>query len=134
MVNSSQERNEKSMAVIGSRNLPLQKKRELLLRKESIHKMAEANKAFSNLILIFNYVKRFMFTRNIGIAAHIDAGKTTTTERICSTQELAIRLVRFMMGLQLWIDGARAGKRITILAATTCNWSFPTNQGKSWWY
>ena len=43
--------------------------------------------------------------------AHIDAGKTTTTEECFITLEYHIRLVKFTMVQQLWIDGARAGKR-----------------------
>ena len=72
------------------------------------------------------------YTRNIGIAAHIDAGKTTTTERILFYTGKTHKLGETHQGTSQmdWME-QEAERGITITsAATTCNWNFPTDQGK----
>ncbi len=71
------------------------------------------------------------YTRNIGIAAHIDAGKTTTTERILfyTGKNHKIGEVHDGASTMDWME-QEAERGITIQsAATTCTWHFPTNQG-----
>ncbi|KZE75315.1 elongation factor G [Myroides marinus] len=71
------------------------------------------------------------YTRNIGIAAHIDAGKTTTTERILFYTGKNHKMGETHEGSSTmdWME-QEAERGITITsAATTCTWSFPTNQG-----
>ena len=72
------------------------------------------------------------FTRNIGIAAHIDAGKTTTTERVLFYTGVSHKIGEVHDGAATmdWMEQEQE-RGITITsAATTCSWNFPTNQGK----
>ena len=73
------------------------------------------------------------FTRNIGIAAHIDAGKTTTTERILYYTGKSHKIGEVHDGAATMDWMAQEQERgITITsAATTCTWNFPTEQGKN---
>ena len=72
------------------------------------------------------------FTRNIGIAAHIDAGKTTTTERILFYTGVSHKIGEVHDGASTmdWME-QEAERGITITsAATTCTWNFPTENGQ----
>jgi len=70
--------------------------------------------------------------RNFGIAAHIDAGKTTTTERILYYTGVNHKLGETHEGGTTTDWMAQEKERgITITsAAVTCFWNFPTSQGK----
>jgi len=71
-------------------------------------------------------------TRNIGIAAHIDAGKTTTTERILFYSGKNHKIGETHEGASTtdWME-QEAERGITITsAAVTVDWKFPTEQGK----
>ncbi len=72
------------------------------------------------------------YTRNIGIAAHIDAGKTTTTERILFYTGKNHKMGETHEGTSTmdWMD-QEAERGITITsAATTCTWTFPKENGQ----
>jgi len=72
------------------------------------------------------------YTRNIGIAAHIDAGKTTTTERILYYTGVSHKIGEVHDGAATmdWMEQEQE-RGITITsAATTCTWKFPMENAK----
>lgn len=72
------------------------------------------------------------YTRNIGIAAHIDAGKTTTTERILFYSGKNHKIGETHEGASTtdWME-QEAERGITITsAAVTIDWQFPIENGK----
>jgi len=69
------------------------------------------------------------YTRNIGIAAHIDAGKTTTTERILYYAGVNHKIGEVHEGastMDWMVQEAERGITITS-AATTVNWKYRNN-------
>src|SRR5512135_2245618 len=69
--------------------------------------------------------------RNIGIMAHIDAGKTTTTERILYYTGITYKMGEVHEGAAVmdWMEQEQE-RGITITsAATTTFWKYPTYQG-----
>ncbi|MGB1075766.1 MAG: elongation factor G [Flavobacteriales bacterium] len=70
------------------------------------------------------------FTRNIGIMAHVDAGKTTTTERVLYYTGISHKIGEVHDGAATmdWMEQEQE-RGITITsAATTCFWNFRDEQ------
>ncbi len=73
------------------------------------------------------------YLRNIGIMAHIDAGKTTTTERILYYTGITHKIGEVHDGAATtdWMEQEQE-RGITITAAAiTTNWNYPTVQGET---
>ena len=76
-------------------------------------------------------IKDLNYLRNIGIMAHIDAGKTTTTERILYYTGISHKIGEVHDGAATmdWMEQEQE-RGITITsAATTTFWKYPTQQG-----
>ncbi len=76
--------------------------------------------------------KDLKYLRNIGIMAHIDAGKTTTTERVLYYTGVTHKIGEVHDGAATtdWMEQEQE-RGITITAAAiTTNWNYPTTQGE----
>ena len=99
-------------------------------RKEDMHRMAEANRAFAHFRKMAKH--DLHLTRNIGIMAHIDAGKTTTSERILFYTGLTHKIGEVHDGAATmdWMEQEQE-RGITITsAATTTYWKYAGNKYK----
>ncbi|MEC7895164.1 MAG: elongation factor G [Bacteroidota bacterium] len=77
-------------------------------------------------------IKNLNYLRNIGIMAHIDAGKTTITERVLYYTGISHKIGEVHDGAATmdWMEQEQE-RGITITsAATTTFWKYPTKQGK----
>jgi len=72
------------------------------------------------------------FQRNFGIAAHIDAGKTTTTERILRYTGMIHKIGEVHEGATTtdWMEQEKERGITITAAAVSCQWNFPTALGK----
>ncbi|MCS6968455.1 MAG: elongation factor G [Cytophagales bacterium] len=77
--------------------------------------------------------KDLRYLRNIGIMAHIDAGKTTTTERILYYTGLTHKLGEVHEGSATtdWMEQEQERGITITAAAVTTNWNYPTVQGEN---
>ena len=94
----------------------------------STDRAGETKQQYSILIIMAD----LRFQRNFGIAAHIDAGKTTTTERILRYTGMIHKIGEVHDGAATtdWMEQEKE-RGITITsAAVSCQWNFPTSMGK----
>src|SRR5262252_7435312 len=133
LIEAARERSEKSMAFrLAHELMDAAENRGAAVRKrEDTHRMAEANKAFAHYrwerieehtaVPRATPIERY---RNIGISAHLDAGKTTTTERILFYTGVSHKIGEVHDGAAVMDYMEQEQERgITITsAATTCFW------------
>jgi len=132
LVEAAKKRSEKNMGLRLAGELldASENKGTAIKKREDTHKMAEANKAFSQKNIKVARTTPIERYRNIGIMAHIDAGKTTTTERVLFYTGVSHKIGEVHDGAATmdWMEQEQE-RGITITsAATTCFWKGMADQ------